>query len=351
MRKYLGEKNIECLINFNDVNVFESANVGSLIAIIKNEIPNESDINTVVYKDQTLNQSIPDLISTSSKNVTKKYFKEEQWNFDDNSTQIIKNKIVSKGIPFIKWKNITINRGITTGCNHVFIVNEETRNSIITKDPKSAEIILPVLKGANIKRYNILQPKEYLIFTYTNINIDDYKGVFEYLQIHKNELEEVYEAKHGQKKWYELRKCAYYDNFFKTKLVWTRLSNQNAFAISINNEFTVDSSSFAISDDAEYLLSILNSKAVFFYFKLGSVIWGKDGIKWFGSHFDNIPIPVISKSEQESLIKLVKQIIKQKSEKPNSSTLELEKEIDDLVYKLYDLTPEEIEIIEESLKK
>jgi hypothetical protein len=351
LRKYLSEKNIECAINFNDVNVFESANVGSLIAIIKNETPNDVDINTLVYKDQTLNQSIPDIITSSSKNIAKQYFKDDQWNFDDNNIQVIKNKIVSKGIPFIKWKNIAINRGITTGCNHVFIVSEEIRNSIVSQDPKSAEIILPVLKGANIKRYNILRPKEYLIFTYTNINIEDYKGVHEYLQQHKEELEEVYEAKHGQKKWYELRKCAYYDNFFKSKLVWTRLSNQNAFAISINDEFTVDSSSFAVTEDAEYLMSILNSKVVFFYFKLGSVIWGKDGIKWFGSHFDNIPIPLISKSQQEPLIKLVKQIIEQKLKNPESSSLELENEIDELVYKLYDLTFEEIEIIKESTRK
>ncbi len=73
-------------------------------------------------------------------------------------------------------------------------------------------------------------------------------------------LEEVYEAKHNQKKWYELRKCAYYDKFSERKLVWTRLSNINAFAISENGGFTVDSSSFAVSKDIDYLLAILNSK-------------------------------------------------------------------------------------------
>jgi hypothetical protein len=93
------------------------------------------------------------------------------------------------------------------------------------------------------------------------------------------------------------------------KLVWTRLANKNAFSISLNGEFTVDSSSFAVGENLEYLSSILNSKIVFFYFKLGSVIWGKDGIKWFGKYFDSIPIPPISKEEQKPFENLVNYIL------------------------------------------
>lgn len=93
------------------------------------------------------------------------------------------------------------------------------------------------------------------------------------------------------------------------KLVWTRLANKNAFSISLKGEFTVDSSSFAVGENLEYLSSILNSKVVFFYFKLGSVIWGKDGIKWFGKYFDNIPIPKITKEEQKPFENLVNYIL------------------------------------------
>jgi adenine-specific DNA-methyltransferase len=121
----------------------------------------------------------------------------------------------------------------------------------------------------------------------------------------------------------------------------------NAFAISTNSELTVDSSSFAVTKDAEFLSAILNSKVVLFYFKLGSVIWGKDGIKWFGNYFDNIPIPVISEENQKPLIELVNKILVIKNENQNNDTSALEKEIDDLVYKLYELTDEEIEIVEQ----
>ncbi len=346
LRNYLSKRDIIEIINFNEVNVFENANVGSLIMLIENKISTENEIIVLEFKNTISDLSLSNQILKFAQKLDKIYFSENQWSFDNNTFQKLKSKIEMQGIPFIKWNDISINRGVTTGLNEVFIISETTRNEIISIDPRSEEIIKPILKGANIKRYSIINPNQYLIFTYTDIEIERYPGVYAYLKEHRSLLEEVYEAKHNQKKWYELRKCAYYDKFSERKLVWTRLSNINAFAISENGEFTVDSSSFAVSKDIDYLLAILNSKVVFFYFKLGSVIWGKDGIKWFGNYFDNIPIPVISKNEQEKFIKLVNEIDYQKKE--NIDTTELESEIDQLVYELYGLTDDEIRIIDES---
>ena len=138
------------------------------------------------------------------------------------------------------------------------------------------------------------------------------------------------------------------------KLVWTRLSSINSFAISVNGEFTVDSSSFAVGNNIEYLLAILNSKVILFYFKLGAVIWGKNGIKWFGRYFDNIPIPDVSTEDQSSIVERVNKILLiTRSDDYFDDTVkqthvkEFEKQIDQLVYKLYDLTLEEIAIVEE----
>ncbi|MEB0260505.1 TaqI-like C-terminal specificity domain-containing protein [Mucilaginibacter sp. 10I4] len=348
LRKYLSEKNILEIINFNDVNVFENANVGSLIMIIENKQIDITSIKTLDFKEQTLLKSIDETIREKSKFLNRKYFNESPWNFDDNEIQSIQLKVQSKGIPFTSWENISINRGITTGLNEVFIISETLYQEIIKIDPISAEILKPILKGANIKRYSILPTKEYIIYTYTDIEIEKYQGVYKYLLQHRESLENVYEARFGMKKWYELRKCNYYEKFFEPKLVWTRLSNQNAFAISLNGEFTVDSSSFAVGEDIKYLSAILNSKVVFFYFKLGSVIWGKDGIKWFGNHFDNIPIPKISIKEQQPFINIVNKILETKQQ--GRDTIILERQIDALVYQLYDLTPDEIAIVENSGK-
>jgi|LQYC01.1.fsa_nt_gi adenine-specific DNA-methyltransferase len=342
LRRYLSQKNILELINFNEINVFESANVGSIVTFIQN---NKSSDKQIVV-NEVKGELNPFIISSGCKKIDRSFYRENQWSFDENSSQSLKQKIENKGVPFHKWRGITINRGITTGANNIFIIDEFKRNELIKEDSKSKDILVPVLRGANIKRYSISKPDQYLVFTSTGIRIQDYPAVYKYLTKHRAELEEVYEAKHGQKKWYELRKCTYYDNFSMKKLVWTRLSNQNAFSISVNGEFTVDSSSFAVGDDIEYLSAVLNSKIVLFYFKLGSVIWGKDGIKWFGKYFDNIPIPDVPPEKKKPIVLLVNQIFTAKKKDPNADTSALETEIDRLVYALYNLTPEEIAIVE-----
>ena len=89
---------------------------------------------------------------------------------------------------------------------------------------------------------------------------------------------------------------------------------------------------------------------MFFYFKLGAVIWGKDGIKWFGEFFDNIPIPKAADTQSKFIINKVTQILTLKKEDHKADTTALEAEIDAMVYELYELTEEEIKIVEEGVK-
>jgi hypothetical protein len=84
----------------------------------------------------------------------------------------------------------------------------------------------------------------------------------------------------------------------------------------------------------------------FFYFKLGSVIWGSDGIKWFGEYFDSIPIIKLTPEEMKPFINLYDDILSLKQHSSESDTSDLENQIDQLVYQLYELTEEEIKIIE-----
>lgn len=170
--------------------------------------------------------------------------------------------------------------------------------------------------------------------------------MYEYLVENKKELENVYEAKKGMKKWFELRKCSYYDSFEDEKLIWTRLSSINSFAISTKKEYSIDSTSFATGQNLKYYCALLNSKLTFFYFKLGSVIWGSDGIKWFGEYFDSIPIIKLTPEEMKPFLNLYDDILSLKQQSSESDTSDLENQIDQLVYQLYDLTEEEIKIIE-----
>lgn len=346
-RDFLSNFNLLALINFNNVDIFDEANVGTIIISLSKELSKEENKFTAIQlNDIKLAQELGNSSLMLNNNTRQKYFGKEQWVFGDNKILDLKYKIRSKSIALSQVDDIKINRGITTGANSIFIIPKELGDKLILKNPKNSEIIKPVLKGAEIKRYEVKDFNNYIILTKTGVEIENYPDVYEYLVENKKELENVYEAKKGMKKWFELRKCSYYDSFEDEKLIWTRLSSINSFAISTKKEYSIDSTSFATGQNLKYYCALLNSKLTFFYFKLGSVIWGSDGIKWFGEYFDSIPIIKLQPEEMKPFINLYDNILSLKQQSSDSDTSDLENQIDQLVYKLYDLSEEEIKIIE-----
>lgn len=350
-REYLSNYNLNELINFNNIDIFDEANVGTIIISIHKELAKkENKFKAIQLNDLKLALSLGTSSLIIDKNTDQKYFGKEQWVFGDNKLLDLKYKIRNVSIPLSEVNDIKINRGITTGSNSVFIISKEVGDKLIAKNSINSEIIKPVLKGAEIKRYRVKEFNNYIILTKTGVQIESYPEIYEYLSENMKELKNVYEAKKGMKKWYELRKCSYYTSFEEEKLIWTRLSAINSFAISTGKEYSIDSTSFATGKNLKYYCCLLNSKLTFFYFKLGSVIWGVDGIKWFGEYFDSIPIIKPESEIMLPFIKLYDKILISKQQSPENDTSELEKEIDQLVYKLYDLTDEEIAIVEGSIK-
>ncbi|MDD3685665.1 MAG: Eco57I restriction-modification methylase domain-containing protein [Bacteroidales bacterium] len=346
-RDFLSKFKLLTLINFNDVDVFEEANVSTIIiSLAKEQAEENNKFSTIQIDNLKLAQTIGTTSLFANNNSNQKYFGKEQWVFSDNKILDLKYKIKSKSISLSQVEDIKINRGITTGANSIFIISKEVGDMLISKDHKNSEIIRPVLKGAEIKRYLVKDFNNYIILTKTGVEIEKYPDIYNYLVSNKKELDNVYEAKNGMKKWYELRRCSYYDSFEDEKLIWTRLSAVNSFAISTKREYSIDSTSFATGKNLKYYCALLNSKLTLFYFKLGSVIWGTDGIKWFGDYFDSIPIININSEEMKPIIDLYDRIVMFKEHAQDTDTTPLENEIDHLVYQLYELTPEEIAIIE-----
>jgi len=364
LRDFISKKNIKILIDFNGVSVFPNANVDTLIFNFEN---NNNFNNVQICNCKTNFNSYENFNEYISKNcfyVKNKYFKKNPWSFNSEPILNLKFKIIKVGKPLNTIPNIKIKRGITTGANDIFIINNTTKNELIKQDNTSELILKPILKGADIKKWYLFPSSNYLIYSITGIDINKYDIVYNYLEKYKKILENVWEAKHGKKKWYELRGCNYYEDFSKEKIIYTRLSNANPFSLSLDGEFCLDSAGFIITNDNKYYLGILNSKLILFYFKLSSVIWGKDGVKWFGDNFDTLPIKTIDllnsseKFQHDKMVKMVDQML-EVQKKYHSAKTENEKtiykkqidildnQIDKLVYKLYKLTKEEIKVIGE----
>ncbi len=149
---------------------------------------------------------------------------------------------------------------------------------------------------------------------------------------------------------WELRHCAYYPEFEKEKVVYSEIVRQPQFYLDIDG-FYVEATSFLMTgENTKYICGLLNSKPVTFFFKkyyAGGGL-GEEGYRYKKSFLENLPIPPITPAN-ESIVRqietLVDKILTAKRQNPNADTSRLEREIDQLVYRLYDLTEEEIKVI------
>src|SRR5690554_1245067 len=140
----------------------------------------------------------------------------------------IKQKIEAIGTPLKEW-DISINYGIKTGFNEAFIITSEKRKELIDEDPKSAEIIRPILRGRDIKRYGYDFANLWLINTHNGIkeknikriDIEDYPAIKNHLNKYYSQL--VKRSDKGDTP-YNLRNCAYMEDFFRPKVIYPNMT-------------------------------------------------------------------------------------------------------------------------------
>ena len=177
--------------------------------------------------------------------------------------QSIKRKIEAIGTPLKDW-DISINYGIKTGANDAFIIDGAKRNELISADPKSAEIIRPILRGRDIKRYGFDFADLWLINTHNGIkdkgippvDINRYPAVKAHLDKYWDKIS-VRNDKGDTP--YNLRNCVYTDDFSKQKIVWKRIGSILRFCYDESGMFCLDSTCFATGDKLKFLTLLLNS--------------------------------------------------------------------------------------------
>jgi len=257
--------------------------------------------------------------------------------------------------------------------NEAFIITTKTREEILAncrteEERKRTEaIIKPILRGRDIKRYYYEWAGLWIIGTFPalKLNIDDFPALKKYFldnfdirQLEQSgkkypELGFTARKKTGNK-WYETQdQIAYYPEFEKEKVVWQELAQGAQFALDDESKFYVTNTGYILTGARlKYIVGYLNSKLNEFVFnKWYCTKLGEKGTRWLYQHVQNLPLPPITPSNQEIVAQIesrVNDIIEAKKKDKNADTTAWEREIDQLVYKLYGLTPDEIMIIEEN---
>ncbi|GAA7459087.1 class I SAM-dependent DNA methyltransferase [Helicobacter pylori] len=369
LREWLLKKTT--LVSYMELNalkkVFESATVDtSIMSFIKQTPPKESEFN---YYEPTPDDK-NDLKSAHSLSMKQNALSTESFIFANTTLLDLRDKIESVGTPLKDW-DIQINYGIKTGANEAFIIPTKKRDAILNacktqEERKRTEtLIKPILRGKDIKRYSYEWADLWVINThngYTSafkskippIDIEKYPAIKAHLDSHYDAI--TTRSDQGDTP-YNLRNCAYLEDFEREKIVYGEIVQEPRFYLD-NGEcelgyFYAEATSFILTGEhLRYLLGMLHSKLITFAFKTfyaGGGL-GESGYRYKKAFIERLPIPQITEKNQELADKITdcaERILKSKEKDPKANTQELEKEIDTLVYQLYNLTDEEIKIIED----
>lgn len=338
---------LEMIVNFNDIQLFSDVIVETNILLtLKSKW---SDIFLIANINE-LKKDIPfdNLVSNSIYKVEN--FSKSTWNLSDIETSNLMQKI-ENGSTKLSEMNYQINFGIKTGFNKAFIIDEHKKTQLIKDDPNCEKIIYPLLRGRDISKYSKSFANLYIIFSRRGIEIENYPAIKNHLyEFHerlqpRNNNEEI-GRKPGAYKWYELQdNVAYYNDFFKDKIIWGEISDKPKFYFDDEKYFPEATTFFMVGPNLKFLLGILNSKFAEWYFDKISTTTGMGTNRWKKYKIELMPIKT-SNSFHSQITAIVEQIIEKKKENPEADTTAEEKEIDRLVYELYGLTEEEIKIVE-----
>ena len=256
--------------------------------------------------------------------------------------QSIKAKIEKIGTPLKDW-DINIYRGVLTGFNDAFIISGEKRKEILAKcksedeRKRTDDLIRPILRGRDIKRYEYNFADLYLINTHNGvkdkniprINIKDYPAIKKHLDEYWDKIST--RADKGDTP-YNLRNCAYMDEFNKPKIVWGNLNLSATYTLAPAG-MMINAPATMIVPASESLLCILNSKLADYYIRNLGVTRNGGYFEYKPMFIEQLPVP---QNIDEKLF-----------EEFSKKELNNEEEIDRKVYELYGLTKDEIAFIED----
>ena len=261
--------------------------------------------------------------------------------------QSIKRKIEAVGTPLKDW-DIQINYGIKTGYNEAFIITTEKRDEILSncksedERQKTAELIRPILRGRDIKRYGYVDNGLYLINTHNGIrgripriNIDDYPAVKAHLNRYWDKIEKRTDKGDTP---YNLRNCAYLEDFYKPKVIYPNMTKYMPFVYD-DKEYITNQKCFIITGKyVAFLTAFLNS-SLFKYCFRDSFPELQGGTREMSKiFFDKIPIMIISDEVNKEFIELINDIQKE-------YTIEKAIHIDERLFDIYSLSERERKVI------
>ena len=350
------------ILDFGSISVFEAA-VDTCIILVRNSITSsEETFQTAVLRANLENFNFKEAFEKQKFYMNISQLTSEEWTLEYPETLDLLKKIQRTGTPLGKPR---LHLGINTGCIDAYIIDSDTREQLIHADINSVNIIKPMLKGRNLCKWKAEWDNLYLILIESSTNktwpwsdssndkqaehifAQTYPSIYQYMKRYKEKLST--RTSPGKYYW-ELRSCAYYEAFTGPKILYADIST-SMHAYYDTKGFFGDSTVYCLSTTDLSLLAILNSKIFDWYarYKFSTLndTWAGGSFRCNKANMKNVPIVDRTPEQKAELSQLVKQIL----DDPESENVRnLEKQIDDMVYRLYGLSRSEIALIKQTYR-
>jgi adenine-specific DNA-methyltransferase len=309
-----------------------------LIADLTYPVRSAMAVTNRIVNPENVRWALEDLGSILTENEIQDYpqamLRREGWILEHPTLVRLFNRLMEQGTPLGEFLKGRIYRGIVTGLNEAFVIDQAKRNELIAEEPRSEELIKAWIRGQDIKQWRVEWAGLYIIFARRGTQIENYPAIREHLAWFRKALEK--RATSHIHPWYELQQPqeGIYEEFEHAKLVWPDITSNMRFAWDPGKHYLGNTAYAGIGP--KWLLPILNSTLLEFIVRTISTSLRGGYVRLI---YQNVtPLPIMEPSES------VKSRLSVLTEKD-------EPEMESIMADLYRLSGEELRLLREWRQK
>lgn len=325
------------VIDFGDAAVFDAIAYPTILVATRRDVPvvaprNEDSLRVLNWPQELGRDDIagfPRLVEEIGFDVPQKTLAIEGWQLESQAKRKLLERIYSGGISLEKFVEGRLHYGIKTGFNEAFVIDGETREALIREDVNSADVIKPLLRGRDIKRWRVEPKDQWLIFVPWHFPLHEMQGItgasaeaeaaflarypaiYKHLKKHFERLSMRDRSETGIRyEWYALaRHREYWREFLKPKIIFPAIEDEANFAADLKGYFGNDKTNIIVSDRWKYVLAVLNSSTLWWLTK--QTFPGRQGgyFEFKPAYVGSVPIPQPSDSEEAIISGVVSAIV------------------------------------------
>ena len=301
---------VRSITDFGDLPVFESATAYPMIFLAQKAMEQGEFFFTNV---KSLDPPYPNVLALTRKDgncLPGRNINGSDWHLVDDPADKFVRTLIGRGTLLSNYIHDRIYRGILTGLNKAFIIDDCTRSALIQRNERCKEVIKPLVIGREIKRWHCQSNASWIIVTHIGIDMSQYPAIFEHLSQWKREL---IDRQDQGNHWWELRSCDYYEIYEGPKIMWGNMGLEPRFAYSTVPLYTVAPANTMPVDDF-FLLGLLNSEIARRFFQRTAIARGGNYLEFKPMYVKQFPVPVVSKDDKKAIELLVAECIAAKGQ-------------------------------------